>query len=285
MSRTAIVCDSTCDLGPEFLDEHDVAMVPLKVLFGEDTYLDWTEMRPDRFYRMLREAKRLPTTSQPSPADFAAVYERLAREGAETIVSIHLTSPLSGTYESAHMAAQETDVDVRVIDTGLVSQGLGLAVKAAITARDADSTADEIEHAARRTAEDTRMFFILDTLDYLVKGGRAGRAQGLAASLLSIKPILTFEDGIVAPFKKVSGTSKALATLAEHVGEESRRGPLVLALLHAEAPDRAEHLRAAIEAVGCDCAFDSTGVVGSVIGTYAGPGAVGVAYHTVRTDR
>lgn len=283
MARIGIVCDSTCDLGPEWLEEHGVIMVPLKVHFGEETFRDWIDLTPDVFYTRLCEAPKLPTTSQPSPADFTAAYDSLVADGAEEIVSIHLTSALSGTFESATLAAKDAAIPVRVVDTRSVTQATGLAIKAAIEARAAGGDGEAVEKAATDTARSCSIFFILDTLEYLVKGGRAGKASGLAAAVLNIKPVLTFnDDGIIEPFKKVKGLRKAITEVAIHVAEESKSGPVRLSLFHASAPELAEQMREALDAAGADYVLDSTGYVGAVIGTYAGPGAVGLAYHPIR---
>lgn len=283
MPRVGIVTDSTCDLGPEWFSANDVTMVPLKVLFGEESFLDWVELEPDRFYKMLTSAPALPKTSQPSPAEFAAAYASLAESGVEEIVSIHLTAALSGTFESATMAAVDAPVPVRIVDTRRVSQAAGLVVKAAVEARAAGADGAEIERIANTVSESSRMFFVLDTLEYLVKGGRAGKAQGLAVSVLNIKPVLTFNaEGTIEPFKKVKGTKKALQELAAHIAEDAgARGRMRLAILHACTPALAADLQAAIEATGADVEIDSVGLVGSVIGTYAGPNAVGCGYYPV----
>ncbi len=281
MTQVGIVVDSTCDLGPAWCEANDVVHVPLKVLFGETSYLDWTELGPDEFYRKLAESPTLPKTSQPSPADFAAAYEGLAARGVDEIVSIHLTAELSGTCESAQAAAGESKVPVRVVDTRLVSQAVGLVAKAAVAARATGADAQAIEDVAVRVAGSCRIFFIPDTLEYLVKGGRAGKAQGLAASLLDIKPVLTFKDGVVEPFKKVKGRRKAMAELAAHVAADTAGSPARAALLHAAAPDRADELRVLLEQAGANVEIESSGYIGAVIGTYAGPGCVGFAYYPV----
>lgn len=279
MSRVGIVCDSTCDLGLEWLERHDVRMVPLKVLFGTDSYLDWVDLPPTRFYELLASSPVLPKTSQPSPAEFASVFESLAAEGCEEIVSIHLTAALSGTFESATMAATDSPVPVRVVDTKAVSQATALAVKVAAEARAAGGTGADVAAAAEAAAAASSMFFILDTLEYLVKGGRAGKAAGLAASVLNIKPILTFNaEGTIEPFKKVKGFKKAMAELAAHVAEDASGRTLRLSILHGAAPELAEQMRAALDAAGVTYTLDTVESVGAVIGTYAGPGAVGVAY-------
>jgi DegV family protein with EDD domain len=280
MARIGIVCDSTCDMGPEWLAEHDVAMVPLKVLFGDTTYLDWVDLTPAEFFAKLASSATLPKTSQPSPAEFAAVYDRMADEGYDGIVSIHLTAALSGTIQSATLAAEESRIPVRIVDTRLVTCAEALIIAAAVDERDAGGDLDSVEAVARKVTANTRLLFALDTLDYLVKGGRAGKAQGLAASLLNIKPVLTFNsDGIIEPFKKVKGTKKALAEIASEVAAASAAGPVRVGLLNAQAPELVDELLAAFEAAGANFEVVVSGSVGAVIGTYAGPGAVGAAFY------
>jgi DegV family protein with EDD domain len=273
-----IVCDSTCDLGLQWFDDNDVVMVPLKVMFAEETFLDWVDLDPDEFYSRLEEASELPTTSQPTPAQFAEAYQALADKGIDEIVSVHLTSPLSGTFESATMAAKDSTVPVRVVDTRLVTQATGLAVKAAVRARESGGDGAAVEAAALNASKSTHLFFVLDTLEYLVKGGRAGKASGLAASVLNIKPVLTFNDeGTIEPFSKERGSRKAYAALADHVAELSKAGKLRIVVFHAVSPDLADELISALDAAGADYELDEVGAVGAVIGTYAGPRAVGLA--------
>ena len=215
MPRVGIVTDSTCDLGPAILDELDVRMVPLKVLFGQDSFLDWTDLEPEAFFEKLAVSPVLPKTSQPSPAEFLATYKALALDGCEAIVSVHLTGALSGTMSSALMAAEDSPIPVYCVDTKTVSQALGLVVRATAEARDAGLDAEAVAARAQAVADSTRFFFMLDTLEYLVKGGRAGKAQGLAASVLGIKPVLTMNDeGIIEPFKKVKGRKRGISEMA-----------------------------------------------------------------------
>jgi len=283
MPKVGIVTDSTCDLPPAELDALGVTMVPLTVHFGDRTYRDWIDLKPDDFYPRLATSPTLPTTSQPSPADFTTAYVDLAEKGIDEIVAVTLSSALSGTYESAMLGAKDAPVPVRVVDTKRASQGAGLVVKAAVEARDAGADAAAVETRATEVARSSRLFFLLDTLDYLVKGGRAGKATGLAASLLNIKPVLEVNaDGIIEPYKKVRGRQQAIATLAQTVADDSKQhGRMRLALLHACNPVDAEEVERAILAAGADVEFDSHGVIGAVIGVYTGPGAVGVAYYPV----
>jgi len=279
MPRIAIVTDSTCDLGPAALKARDVTMVPLKVHFGDETFLDWIDLTPAEFYPRLREAAQLPTTSQPTPGEFAEVYKRLAAEGAEGIVSIHLSAKLSGTFESATMAAANSPVPVRVVDSTFVAGAISLIIDAAVAVRDAGGSLDEVEKAALDTAAKTELFFVLDTLDYLVKGGRAGKTQGMAASLLNIKPVLQVTGGVIEPFKKSKGTNKAIREMAEHVAERSKKlGPLKIVVINAVAVNLADELANAIRSAGTDIAELSYDQIGAVIGAHVGPRALGVAY-------
>ena len=279
MPRIAIVTDSTCDLGPAALAKRNVTMVPLKVHFGDETFLDWTDLKPEDFYPRLRAAAQLPTTSQPTPGEFADVFRGLAAEGAEGIVVIVLSKKLSGTYESAVMAASTAPVPVRVVDTEFVSCGMDFAIEAACAARDSGGFLDAVEKAAVDAAAKTELFFVLDTLDYLVKGGRAGRTQGMAAALLNIKPVLQVTGGVIEPYKKSKGTAKAIREMAEHVAERSRKlGPLKIVVINAVAENLADELGNAIRSAGTDIAELSFDSIGAVIGTHVGPRAVGVGY-------
>lgn len=281
MPRIAVVTDSTCDMPLPWYPEHGVVMVPLKVRFGEEEFLDWVELDPVAFYARLTTSPMLPKTSQPAPAEFLNAYVRAAADGAEEIVSVHLSGALSGTVESARIAAADSPVPVHVIDTKKVTAGIALAVLAACDARDAGSSGTEVAAAAANVSCSERLFFMLDTLDYLVKGGRAGKATGLAASVLNIKPLLEVNrDGIIEPHKRVRGEKQAIQALVDTVAEDAaEHGHLNLALVHANHPEKAEEVAGAIRAARIPVTILLTSHVGAVIGTYAGPGAIGVAYY------
>lgn len=281
MPRVGIVTDSTCDLGPDTLKELDVRMVPLKVLFGEESFLDWTDLEPEAFFHKLAESPVLPKTSQPSPAEFLATYKALAQEGCEAIVSVHLTGALSGTMSSALLAADDSPIPVHCVDTKNVSQALGLVVRATAEARESGLDAEAVATRAQEVADSAQLYFMLDTLEYLVKGGRAGKAQGLAASVLGIKPVLTMNDeGIIEPFKKVKGRKRGIAEIAAKVAQDAAAmGPLRAAILHGCLEDRGQELVDEITSTGAQVEIISRGRVGAVIGTYSGPGAIGIAYY------
>ncbi len=284
MHKVGIVTDSTCDLPLDELAALDVVMVPLTVHFGDEHFRDWLDLTPDAFYPKLSAATALPTTSQPSPADFTAAYEALAQNGAEEIISIHLSAALSGTYESAMLAAKTSPIPVRVVDGKRAALATGLMVKAAAQTRAAGGDAAAVEARAIQVASTCRLYFLLDTLDYLVKGGRAGKAAGLAASLLNIKPVLRVnDDGIIEPFKKVRGRQQAIAALAAHVAEDSAaNGRMRVAIIHGADLSAAHELRKAIETSSADVEWDDEpGAIGAVIGVYTGPGAIGCTYYPI----
>jgi len=279
MPRIAVVTDSTCDRGLAALAAVNVTMVPLKVHFGDDTFLDWVDLTPTDFYPKLRASAQLPTTSQPTPGDFVDVYKRLAAEGFDGIVSIHLSQKLSGTVESALMAAETSAIPVRVVDSTFVSCGLDFAIDAACAARDKGANLDAVEKAALAAVAGTELFFVVDTLDYLIKGGRGTRAQGMAAALLKIKPVLQVIGGVIEPFKKSKGTNKAIREMAVHVAERSKKlGPLDIVVVHAVATNLADELCNAIRSAGANIAHIRVDEIGAVIGTHVGPRALGVGY-------
>lgn len=276
--KTAIVTDSTCDFDLDFLASRDIRMVPLNVIFGDRVFKDRIELGPDEFYDMLSASKELPSTSQPSPAEFSAMYERLALEGYEHIVSIHIAATLSGTYNSAYIAAQTSPIPVTVVDSETTSQALGLAVTAAADERDAGGSAAQIAHVALEVSRESEIFFVIETMENLVRGGRAGKAQGFAASLLNIKPILTLADGLVVPWNKAKGRKRAFEMISLAVEAiAAEKGPVTVAMLHSREPQGATELHDAIAATGADVEFRSPAFIGAVIATHVALGCVGCA--------
>jgi DegV family protein with EDD domain len=283
MPRIGLVCDSTCDLGPEWLASRDIVMVPLRVRFGEDVFIDWIDFTPAEFFERLAASPVLPKTSQPPPADFSAVYDRLAEQGCDEIVVVTLSAALSGTHESAVLAAATARVPVRIVDSRSASQGTGLVVKAALAARDAGGSGPEVEQAALEASSQVRLYFVVDTLEYLVKGGRAGKAQALAASLLNIKPVLRIDtEGVVEAYKKVKGMRSAIEEIAAKVAADSAAGTICCSLLSGQRQDLVTMMEQALASSGADYEIESVGQVGAVIGTYTGPQVVGVAFHPSR---
>jgi DegV family protein with EDD domain len=288
-SRVALVTDSTASLPPDLVAEHDLTVVPLQVVIGATSYDEGVEggATPG----MLAEALRTWTpvsTSRPNPEVMLETYERLAAGGAEAIVSVHLSGELSGTFESAQLAAGRAPVPVHPVDSRQVGIGTGFAVLAAARARRRGATAEELVTAARRQAEDTASLFYVDTLEYLRRGGRVGAAAALVGSALAVKPILEVTDGRIGPRERVRTAAKALARLEELAVEAARDDPVSVAVAHLASPDRAdqlaEHLRERLGGQLEDRAV-LVGEVGAVLGAHVGPGmvAVSVGRHPVDT--
>jgi DegV family protein with EDD domain len=273
--HVAILTDSTAYLGHEALERHRVRVVPLTVVIGDEALEEGTEVSAPAVARALQR-RRPVTTSRPSPAEFAAAYEAAADEGAEAIVSLHLSADFSGTYDAATVAAKEAPVPVRVVDTGMVAMALGFTVLAAAETAEAGGSLDDIVAAAERRAAGTSAFFYVDTLDYLRRGGRIGAAQALFGSALAVKPLLRLADGRIELLEKVRTASKAVSRLEEIVVERAGTSSVDLAVHHLAAADRAatlaERLRTRVPSANSLVVSE----VGAVIGAHAGPGLLGV---------
>lgn len=277
--RISIVTDSTADMPLSYYEENNVQMVPLMVRFEEEVFKDWIDLRPREFYKTMKTSNVLPKTSQPSVAQFAEIYGKLA-DDCEQIVSIHLSSGLSGTVQAAQMAAEMVDVPVTVIDTKTASLGTGLIVDAAVKARDADLLAKEVIKKTQDATTNSKIVFIVGTLKYLHLGGRIGKAQALVGSMLSIKPILTLEDGIVVPYKKVKGINRAYSEMRQFMTETIKgKGDLHVGFAHADCPEGLQRLKDTVkeEIAGASSIIESE--IGCVIGTYVGPGAFAVVFY------
>ena len=275
--NTAIVVDSTADF-PDAPERYaNWRVVPLYVRFGDESYRDYVELDPYEFYERLRSSTVLPTTSQPTPGDFLAVYEELAGR-YERIYSVHIAGKLSGTVESARRAAEELGGDrVRTIDSGTASAAvamLGLAVQRRLERGTDDAEIDALVERYRSSAQ---LLFTVDTLEYLAKGGRIGRARAMAGQLLNIKPILTITDGEVIPLKRVRGNQKAfqefVTAFEEGAGPD---GPaLKVGIAHAEAPEREQALKELVARTRPNADLELATMLGPVVGTHAGPGTIG----------
>ena len=272
--NTAIVLDSTSDY-PEAPDRFpNMRFVPLYVRFGDETYRDYVELGPDEFFEKLRAAPVLPATSQPTPQDFLGVYEALA--GYERIYSLHVSSKLSGTYASAELAARNSGDKVRLVDSRSASLAIAM-LSHAIQRRLARGTTDEeIDALVERFHRDCRVVFTVETLEYLQKGGRIGRAAALAGSLLNVKPILAIEDGEVVAVARVRGRQKALTEFERRFAAESEdKAGLRVAVAHADAAEWVGTLSELVWRVRPKAEIEFTANLGAVVSTHAGPGAVG----------
>jgi len=274
-ARVAVVTDSTAYLPPGVADEYGVSVVPLRVTIGNRTGADGIEVSSGDVTKALRE--RIPvTTSRPSPAEFAAVYQQALDDGASHIVSIHLSAALSGTWESAVLAAQDFDYGVvRIVDSPSTAIPPGFAVLAAARAALADASAAEAQDAAVSTVDSTRTFFYVDTLEHLRRGGRIGAAAALVATSLSVKPLLHVLDGHIVPLEKVRTSAKAIARLIQLTVAAAGSDPADVAVHHLDAPERATEVAARLRAEVPGLGELHTSEVGAVIGAHIGPGVLG----------
>ena len=273
-----IVTDSVSDIPGELASSLDITMVPLTVNFGVESFLDGVEITPKEFFEKIKTASSLPTTAAPSIGAFSEVYKDLTGKGHE-VVSLHVSGKLSATLSSATQAAAELGNDhISVVDTQAVSAMEALIVTAAARVAIAGGSVEEVIEKAQSSIAKTSVYVVLDTLEYLQKGGRIGRAAALMGGLLSIKPILTLNDGEVHPHEKVRTRAKALARIIEIV---QSGGPYEeITVMHASAEDEAEYLASVLEPMCSDLPILNS-QIGPVVGTHAGPGSVAVATRTI----
>ena len=274
--NTAVVIDSTADL-PDPQGRHpNWRLVPLYVRFGDETFREYLDISAEEFYRRLRSSSEPPKSSQPSPADFEAAFAELS--GYERILCVLLSAKISGTYESARLAAEAAgDGRVLVIDSGVTSGGTVILADAIQRRLEAGTDEEEIDALVERFRRDRGLLFTVDTLEYLIRGGRIGKASGLAGQLLSVKPILVFEDGEVAPFKRVRGRNKAIGELERIFVEGTADAPnLHVGVGHAEAEADAQELTRRLQAARPQASMDIVTTLGPVIGTHGGPGTLGL---------
>ncbi len=283
MSKIRIVTDSTADLNQELVEQYGIKVVPLEVLVEGTAYKDKVDITNEEFYKILRAVKELPTTSQPSPAVFADAYRELAAEGAEHIISIHISSELSGTYQSSVLASGMVadTVTVHNFDSRTATMGLGLIVLSAARMVEAGKPLEDILAALRQIIAGTNIYFLLDSLDNLHKGGRIGKASHLFGSLLNIKPVLNLSDGVISAYEKVRGNkdNKALERLIEILAEKidpSRK--LYCTMGYCDNRETAEYIVERLRG-HVDCDEFVYLQIGNVVATHIGMGAVGMAFY------
>jgi len=273
--NTALVLDSTSDYPEAPSRFPNMRFVPLYVRFGDEMFKDYTELGPAEFYSKLRTSPVLPATSQPTPQDFLTTYESLA--GYERIYSLHVSAKLSGTFQSAELAASELGGDrVHVVDSRTASLAIAMLAHA-IQRRLARSTTDvELAALVERFQRDSTVVFTVETLEYLQRGGRIGRAAALAGSLLKVLPILSVQDGEVVAVARVRGRKKALAEFERRFAEATKDRPgLRVAIAHADAPEWVGTLSELVWRIRPKAEIEFTATLGAVVSTHTGPGAVG----------
>jgi len=279
-----IVTDSLAWIPDDLVRQHNVKVVPLHVHFGEAQFTETVDLTNEQFYRRLGESKELPKTSAPSPGEFLEAYRQVATD-AGAIVSIHFTSKLSATFSSAEIAAGEVrqefpNLKIETLDTLNAAMAQGITVLQAAEDAARGLPFEEIVANAKALIPKPRVYFVVETLEYLQKGGRIGRAQAFLGGLLNVKPILTVENGEIAPKARERTRAKAMEKLCETMAEYAQgRSFGHVSVLHAVAEDSARELARLIESrfkVERPLIFTE---LGPVIGTYVGPGAFGVTFH------
>jgi DegV family protein with EDD domain len=275
----AVVTDSSAYLPDGFANRHAVHVVPLHVLIDDCSGLDGVDIGPTEVAAAL-SGRRTVTTSRPNPDEFIKIYRRLLDDGMDGVVSVHLSRELSGTWESARLAAREVDADlVRVVDSRTAVMGLGFAVLRAATTAGSGAGCAAVEDAAVAAAARTRTFFMVETLEYLRRGGRIGSAAAFLGTALAVKPVLHVKDGHIVPLEKVRTTNRALARLvdlAEQAAVETGADTVELAVHHLAAHERAVELATRLDERISQASGCVVSELGGAIGAHTGPGMLAV---------
>ena len=278
--NTAIVVDSTADF-PDAQDHYpNWRVVPLYVNFGTDSYKDGVDLTAAQFYERLRTSPELPTTSQPTPGDFLAAYEELG--SYERILSVHIAASLSGTIQSAGTAAAQLgDGRVRTIDSESASGATAMLATAIQRRLERGTTDEEIDALVERYLREHGLLFTVDTLEFLARGGRIGRAKAFAGQLMNVKPILSIREGEVIPVKRVRGNRKAFQEFVDALTEQTQDVPgLRIGIAHADAPERMVQIEKMVRDLRPQATIEMETILGAVIGAHAGPGTVGFFWFT-----
>jgi DegV family protein with EDD domain len=281
MSKIAIVIDSGTYLPGNLIEKYNIHVVPFHVIWGTEIYRDIVDITPEEFYKRLETSKEIPTTSQPSPADFEEVYQQLLQEDYE-ILGIHVSAKLSGTLESAIQAkASFPNAPIELVDSQTTTMEMGFHVLAVARAAASGASLQECKVLAEMARSFSGVYFVVETLEYLRRGGRIGGATAFLGNALDLKPILTIRDGEVTPVARVRTNKKAVDRMLEIVGERIQsKQPLHLCTVHVNAPDRAKELLklARKKFRHLDIVDSLVTGVSPGIGTHVGPGTVGLAF-------
>ena len=283
--KIKIVTDSTADIPQELLKEYDISSMPLKVIFGEESFRENIDIQPQEFYEKLVTYDGIPHTSQPSPGEFCDLYKDLTADGS-AVISLHISSHMSGTIQSARLAASMLgNSDITVVDSKLVAYALGCVVVAAAKAAKAGKSKAEILELIQLMSEQVNTYFVVDTLEYLAKNGRIGKAASFLGSMLNIKPVLTLEDGLIAPFEKVRSKSRALELLIKEVKKYAEQhGELTCFIFHGNCDDEAFNFKEKLRQELNGGEFFLMGNIGAVVGTHAGPGTLVIYFYKKGLD-
>ncbi|MGJ9381969.1 DegV family protein [Salipaludibacillus sp. CF4.18] len=276
-TQVKIVTDSTLDLPMDIIKKLDITIVPLTVTIDGESYLDGIDISSSEFSKMLVNAKDVPGSSQPSTGQFLEVYDRLGKDG-NPIISIHMTSGMSGTFNSAKTASEMTDLDVTVVDSNFISVALGFQVREAAEMALKGANVQEILDRLEQVRKNSSLYIMVDTLEYLAKGGRIGRGRALLGSLLKIKPIASLDDGVYTPINKVR-TYMQMIKFMKKKFEEETSGKIVkgVGIAQIEAKELAIQLRDALSQM---TDFEDIFIIETtpIVSTHTGPGALALMY-------
>lgn len=277
MQKIKIVTDSTADLSQEVIEKYDIHVLPLSISVNGQTYLDRVDLQPDEFIEEMIKSEELPKTSQPAMGTFVEMYDKLGEDGSE-VLSIHMTSGMSGTVATANSAATMTDTKVTVVDSQFITHALAYQVIEAAKMTNEGRSLEDIIKRIDEVRKNTRLYVVVDTLENLVKGGRIGKGKAFIGSLLNIKPIANLEGGAYNPVTKVRSQGQIVKTLTK-IFEQDTAGKSIkaVAIPHAKAIPLAESVKAAVEKVS---GFTQSEIFYTtpIISTHTGPGAIGFMY-------
>jgi len=281
MKKIAFITDSTAYLSPAFVKENEITVIPLNLHWDDTNYRDSVNITPSKFYEMLAKSKTIPTTSQPTYGEFEVIIKELSQTN-EAIIAVLISSGISGTVDSALMAQKHlSDIALEVVDSKTTSAGLALLVKALVSARSKGANSVEIVALANKIIDNMGIFFMVDTMEYLYKGGRIGGASRFLGSALDIKPILFLtKEGKIDALEKVRTKKKAVQRLMDLAVEKAAGKKAHVGVIHAQVPDDAEQVKQALTQ-RMDCVEIEVYELSPVIGTHVGPGTLGIAVHTV----
>lgn len=279
--KIAVVTDSSAYIPANAKKGLDIHVIPLWLLWGDDHYRDEVDIDPPTFYARLKKSDTLPTTSQPSAKEFELFFREVAK-GADAIVAVLVSSKISGTIASAQSAASEIkDIDIRIVDTLSCSMGLGFPVLAAARAAAEKKSVDEVVSAAEDMCCKTHTIFVVDTLEYLHRGGRISGGKRLLGTALNIKPLLHFEEGQIRPLSQARTKAKAIETLLDIAAERLQGKKMKeVAILDVDSPQEGDSVAELVKARFSPQAIMRTGV-SPVVGTHVGPGTIGLAFYPV----